>query len=170
MPTAPGPPDRAVWGWAAAAVSTVSARVSESGSVGVDDQRLAELVRRAQRIAVVGLSPRPERPSHGVATYLQRAGFTIIPVHPSGGRILGEPVHPDLVTAASAAGPIDLVNVFRRSEFVPDLLAAILQVRPALVWLQQGVRHEDTARRLEEAGIVTVMDRCLAVFHTFLGV
>jgi predicted CoA-binding protein len=135
-----------------------------------DDRRLAELVRGARRIAVVGLSPRPERPSHGVARYLQRAGFTIIPVRPSGGRILGEPVHPDLVSAASAAGPIDLVNVFRRSEFVPDLLAPILQVRPSLVWLQEGIRHEETARRLEEAGIATVMDRCLAVYHTLLGV
>jgi uncharacterized protein len=138
--------------------------------VAPDDRRLAELVRGARRIAVVGLSPRPERPSHGVARYLQRAGFTIIPVHPSGGRILGEPVHPDLGSAASAAGPIDLVNVFRRSEFVPDLLAPILQVRPSLVWLQEGIRHDATARRLEEAGIATVMDRCLAVYHTLLGV
>jgi hypothetical protein len=138
--------------------------------VAPDDRRLAELVRGARRIAVVGLSPRPERPSHGVAKYLQQAGFKVIPVHPSGGVILGELVHPDLVSAAAAAGPIDLVNVFRRSEFIPDLLAPILQVRPSLVWLQEGVRHEGTARRLEEAGIVTVMDRCLAVYHTFLGV
>lgn len=119
---------------------------------------------------MVGLSPRPERPSHGVAKYLQRAGYTIIPVHPSGGRILGEPVHADLVSAASAAGPIDLVNVFRRSEFVAGLLAPMLQVRPSLVWLQEGVRDDATARRLEEAGIATVMDRCLAVYHTLLGV
>jgi uncharacterized protein len=138
--------------------------------VAPDDRRLAELVRGARRIAVVGLSPRPERPSHGVAAYLQRAGFKIVPVHPAGGLILGEPVHPDLASAAATAGPIDLVNVFRRSEFIPDLLTPILQVRPSLVWLQEGVRHEGTARRLEEAGIPTVMDRCLAVYHTFLGV
>ncbi|HEY8257653.1 MAG TPA: CoA-binding protein [Gemmatimonadales bacterium] len=119
---------------------------------------------------MVGLSPRPERPSHGVAKYLQRAGYTIIPVHPAGGVILGEPVHPDLATAARAAGPIDLVDVFRRSEFIPELLPALLAARPSLVWLQQGVRHEETARRLEEAGIAVVMDQCLAVFHTLLGV
>ncbi len=117
----------------------------------------------------MGLSPRPERPSHGVAKYLQRAGFTIIPVHPAGGRILGEAVYPDLGSAAAAAGPIDLVDIFRRSEFVPALLPALLEVRPSLVWLQQGVRHEETARRLEDAGIAVVMDRCLAVYHTLLG-
>ena len=136
-----------------------------------DDRRLEELVRAARRIAVVGLSPRPERPSHGVARYLQRAGFTIVPVNPSGGSIiLGEPVYPNLETAAAAVGPIDLVDVFRRSEFVPALLPALLQTRPSLVWLQEGVRHDETARRLEDAGIVVVMDRCLAVFLTFLGV
>lgn len=135
-----------------------------------DDARLAELVRSARRIAIVGLSPRPERPSHGVARYLQRAGYKIIPVHPAGGTILGEPVHPDLVSAAAVAGPIDLVNVFRRSEFVPELLPALLGTRPSLVWLQEGVRHEETARRLEDAGIPVVMERCLAVYHTFLGV
>jgi predicted CoA-binding protein len=135
-----------------------------------DDARLAELVRSARRIAIVGLSPRPARPSHGVGRYLQRAGYTIIPVHPAGGRILGEPVYGDLVSAAAAAGPIDLVDVFRRSEFVPDLLPALLEVRPSLDWLQEGVRHEETARRLEAANIPVVMDRCLAVYHTLLGV
>jgi uncharacterized protein len=134
-----------------------------------DDRALAALVRAARRIAIVGLSPRPERPSHGVARYLQRAGYHIIPVHPAGGTILGEPVHPDLVSAAAAAGPIDLVNVFRRSVYVPDLLPALLEVRPSLVWLQEGVRHDETARRLEEAGIPVIMDRCLAVYHTLLG-
>ncbi len=135
-----------------------------------DELRLAELVRGARRIAVIGLSPRPERPSHGVARYLQRAGYAILPVNPVGGVILGEPVHRDLTAAAAAAGPVDLVNIFRRSEFVPDLLPAMLDVRPSLVWMQEGVRHEETARRLEAAGIPVVMNRCLAVYHTFLGV
>ena len=135
-----------------------------------DEHRVEELVRDARRIAIVGLSPRHERPSHRVARYLQRAGLTIVPVNPRGGVILGEPVHPNLETAAVAAGPIDLVDVFRRSEFVAELLPALLKERPPLVWLQEGVRDEETARRLEEAGIVVVMDRCLAEFHTHLGV
>jgi uncharacterized protein len=135
-----------------------------------DHRRLAELVRGARRIAVVGLSRKPERPSHGVAAYLQRAGYTIIPVHPAGGVTLGEKVYPDLRSAGAEAGPIDIVNVFRRSEHIPALLEALLEIRPGLVWLQQGIRHDETARALEKAGIPVVMDRCLAVDHQFLGV
>ena len=129
---------------------------------------IREILRSARRIAVVGLSPKPERPSYGVASYLQRAGYTIIPVRPTGTIILGEPVRSDL-RAAAATGPIDIVNVFRRSEFVPALLGDLLAVRPRLVWMQMGIRHEPTAARLEAEGIAVVMDRCLAVDHQFLG-
>jgi predicted CoA-binding protein len=131
--------------------------------------RLAELVKNARRIAVVGLSRKPERPSHGVAAYLQHAGYTIVPVHPAGGVTLGETVYPDLRSAAAAAGPIDIVNIFRRSEHIPALLEQLLEVRPQLVWMQMGIRHPEVARRLEDAGIPVVMDRCLAVDHQFLG-
>jgi predicted CoA-binding protein len=133
-----------------------------------DRARIAEILRTSSRIAIVGLSPRPERPSHGVAAYLQRAGYTIIPVRPTGSVILGEPVQPSLA-AAAAAGPIDIVDIFRRSEFVPALLDELLEVRPRLVWMQIGVRDDATARRLEAEGIAIVMDRCLAVDHHSLG-
>ena len=133
-----------------------------------DRAAIAEILRTSRRIAVVGLSPKPQRPSHQVADYLQRAGYTIIPVRPTGTTVLGEPVQPDLRAAASG-GPIDIVNVFRRSEFVPALLDDLLLVGPRLVWMQVGIRHEDTARRLEADGIPVVMDRCLAVEHQFLG-
>ena len=136
--------------------------------MSLERTRLAELVRNAQRIAVVGLSRKPQRPSHGVAAYLQRAGYTIIPVHPAGGTTLGEHVYPDLRSAAAGAGPIDIVNIFRRSEHVPALLDQLLEVRPQLVWMQQGIRHAEVARELEAAGIEVVMDRCLAVDHQFL--
>jgi len=126
-------------------------------------------VRAARRIAVVGLSPKPQRPSHGVAAYLQRAGYTIIPVHPAGGVTLGERVFPDLRSAASEAGPIDSVNIFRRSEHIPALLDALIEVRPRLVWMQMGIRNDEVARALEAEGIAVVMDRCLAVDHQFLG-
>jgi predicted CoA-binding protein len=138
------------------------------GRVPPDRARLAQLVRRARRVAVVGLSPKPQRPSHAVAAYLQRAGYTIIPVNPCGGTILGEPVHPDLRSAA-ATGPIDIVNIFRRSEHIPALLEALLEIRPPLVWMQQGIRHDEVARRLEAIGTAVVMDRCLAVDHQMLG-
>ena len=130
---------------------------------------VGELVRSARTIAVVGLSRKPERPSHGVAAYLQRVGYRILPVNPAGGVTLGEPVYPDLRAAAAAGGPIDIVNIFRRSEHIPALLDALLEVRPRLVWMQQGIRHDEVARRLESAGIAVVMDRCLAVDHHFLG-
>jgi uncharacterized protein len=133
-----------------------------------DRARVAEILRSARRVAVVGLSPKPERPSHGVASYLQRAGYTIIPVRPTGHEILGEPVQPDL-RAAAATGPIDIVDIFRRSEYVPALLDDLLTIRPRLVWMQVGVRDDGTAERLEAAGIPAVMDRCLAVDHYSLG-
>lgn len=128
---------------------------------------LASILRAARRIGVVGLSPRPERPSHTVAAYLQRAGYTIVPIHPSGGVTLGEPVHPDLRSAA-AGGPLDIVNVFRRSGAVPDMEDDLLAVRPGLVWLQLGVTAPELAQRLEAKGIPVVMDRCLAVDHQAL--
>jgi predicted CoA-binding protein len=132
-----------------------------------DRAAIEEILRTSRRIAVVGLSPKPERPSHRVAAYLQRAGYTIIPVRPTGATILGEPVHSNL--RAAAAGPIDIVDVFRRSEFVPALLDDLLAVRPRLVWLQVGIRDDPTAERLEADGIPVVMDRCLAVDHQFMG-
>jgi predicted CoA-binding protein len=100
---------------------------------------------------------------------MQGQGYEIVPVHPAGGVTLGEPVHPDL-RSAGASGPIDIVNIFRRSEFVPALLHDLLAVRPRLVWMQLGVEDAETARRLREAGIAVVMDRCLAVDHQSLGV
>ena len=133
-------------------------------------ERLAvdAILRAARRIAVVGLSPRPERPSHEVAAYLQRAGFTVVPVNPCGGVILGERVHPDL-PAAAASGALDIVDIFRRSEYVAALVDDLVAARPRLVWMQQGVRDDVAARRLESAGIPVVVDRCLAVYHQLLG-
>jgi uncharacterized protein len=134
----------------------------------LDAARLGAILRASSCVAVVGLSPRSVRPSHVVATYLQQAGFRIVPVRPGAERILGEPAWPDLRTAARHAGPLDVVDVFRRSETIPDLLDDLLAIRPKLVWLQVGVRHEPTAARLEAAGIPVVMDRCLMVDHPWL--
>ena len=129
---------------------------------------LGGILRSASTIAVVGMSPRPSRPSHYVAEYLQRAGYRVVPVRPGVDSILGETAYPDLQTAAKAAGPIDVVDVFRRSEAIPELATDLLAVRPRLVWMQVGVRHEETAARLEAAGITVVMDRCLMVDHPWL--
>lgn len=126
------------------------------------------LLQRARRIAVVGLSDDPYRPSHSVAAYLQGAGYQIVGVHPAGGMVLGVRRYPDL-RAAAAEGPIDIVDIFRRSEAIPALLDDLLAIRPALVWMQLGVEHAATAAALEAAGIAVVQDRCLAVEHRALS-
>jgi len=130
----------------------------------VSDAELRQLLGTTRRIAVVGLSPNPRRPSHGVAAYLKAAGYQIVPVRPGVREVLGEAAHADLVSAA-AAGPIDVVNVFRRSEAIPDLVPACLTIRPRLVFLQEGVSHPASERLLEQAGIPVVSDRCLMVDH-----
>jgi len=133
----------------------------------LSDEALGEILRSSRRIAVVGLSPDPLRPSHEVAAYLQTAGYRIIPVNPNAAQVLGERALPDL-RAAAAGGPIDIVDVFRRSEAVPALLGDCLLLRPRLVFLQVGVRDEGFARRLEAEGIPVRMDRCLMVDHHHL--
>lgn len=133
------------------------------------DEELKAILTSFRRIAVVGLSRKPHRASHSVSAYMQRQGYEIVPVHPAGGVTLGEAVHPDLRSAA-ATGPIDIVNIFRRSEFIPALLEDLLEARPRLVWMQLGVEDGETARRLRDVGIAVVMDRCLAVDHQLLGV
>jgi predicted CoA-binding protein len=125
---------------------------------------IGALLRQAKRIAVVGLGESTWRPAWGVAAYLQRAGYTIVPVHPRAGTVLGERAVPDLAEAARG-GPVDIVNVFRRSDAIPSLVDPCVAVRPLLVWLQVGIRHDESARRIEAAGIPVVQDRCLAVDH-----
>jgi predicted CoA-binding protein len=133
-----------------------------------ESPEVVSILRDAKRIAVVGLSPKPERPSHSVSRYLQRAGYTVVPVRPATVEpILGEPVQPDL-RAAARSGSIDIVNVFRQPAALPALVDDIIAVRPRLVWLQLGVVHEESARRIEAAGIPVVMDYCLAVEHNHL--
>ena len=129
---------------------------------------IAALLLKSRSVAVVGLSNDPFRPSHSVAAYLQRAGYWISGVHPGGGRVLGVTRFPDLESANAAEGPIEIVDIFRRSETVHELLPALLKVRPKLVWMQLGVEDATTAQALEAAGIAVVQDRCLAVEHKAL--
>jgi predicted CoA-binding protein len=129
---------------------------------------VAALVRGARRIAVVGLSDDPFRPSHSVAEYLQRSGHTIVGVHPAGTDVLGVKRYPDLRTADREEGPFDIVDIFRRSDAIPALLPDLLAIRPKLVWMQLGVEHAATAAALEAAGLTVVQDRCLAVEHKAL--
>jgi len=132
-------------------------------------EALRALLQEAKTIAVVGLSPKPWRASHQVALYLQQAGYRIVPVNPEHDVVLGERSYPSL-TAAAAAGPIDVVDVFRRSEFVGPIVDEAIALKPRLIWLQVGVVDEAAAARATAAGIPFIMDRCLMVDHQLLEV
>jgi len=137
----------------------------------VTQEALRDILQTARTIAVVGLSPTPTRPSHGVARYLRDAGYRILPVNPGHSTILGEKSYPTL-TAAAADHTIDIVDVFRRSEFVGAIVdeAIALPSPPRLIWLQLGVVDDAARARAQAAGIPCVMDRCLMVEHRALGV
>jgi predicted CoA-binding protein len=115
------------------------------------------------------LSPKPHRPSHSVARYLQRAGYRIVPVNPGYDTLLGEKSYPNLA-AAARDHTIDIVDVFRRSEHAGGVVDDAIAIRPQLIWLQQGVVDAAAAARAAAAGIPFVMDRCLAVDHSYLEV
>lgn len=128
------------------------------------DAALAAILREARTVAVVGLSPKLYRPSHGVARYLQRAGYRIVPVNPGHAEILGEPSFASLRDAA-AVTRLDVVNVFRRSDAAGAVVREAIPLRPALIFLQLGVVDPDAAAQAQAAGIPFIMDRCLAVEH-----
>ncbi len=130
-------------------------------------EALRALLQEAKTIAVVGLSPKPWRASHQVALYLQQAGYRVVPVNPEHDVVLGERSYPSL-TAAAAAGPIDVVDVFRRSEFAGPIVDEAIALKPRLIWLQVGVVDEAAAARATAAGIPFIMDRCLMVDHQLL--
>ena len=125
---------------------------------------IAQLLRSARTIAVVGLSADPTRPSHGVARALQRFGYRIIPVNPALESVLGEPAVASLGQLPEVLGRderVDIVDVFRRPEHVAALVAECVQLRLPALWLQDGVVDHSAAARAAAAGIFTVMDRCI---------
>ena len=126
------------------------------------DETLRELLQESRTIAVVGLSPNPMRPSNSVARYMQRSGYRIVPVNPGHTEILGEKSYRSL-TDAARAHPIDIVDVFRRSEHVGPIVDEALAIKPKLIWLQLGIVDHDAQQRAETAGIAFIMDHCLAI-------
>jgi predicted CoA-binding protein len=128
----------------------------------VSQADIKSILEESQTVAVVGLSPREERDSHRVAKYLQSQGYRIIPVNPKTDEILGERSYPDLT---SVPEPIDVVDVFRRSEAVPEIVEEAIKVGARTVWMQEGVIHEEAAARAREAGLQVVMDRCMMIEH-----
>ena len=123
---------------------------------------IEKILTSARTIAVVGLSPDPGRPSHGVARYLQRAGYRIIPVNPNVAEVLGERAYPGL---RQVPQPVDVVDVFRRSEFVGPIVDDAIAIKASAVWLQDGVVDDDAAARAQAAGLDVVMDDCMMRRH-----
>jgi predicted CoA-binding protein len=127
---------------------------------------IAELLHTARTIAVVGLSSRKSRPSFSVSEYMQQAGYRIIPVNPNETEVLGEKCYPDV---DSVPEKIDIVDIFRRSEFVSDIVDAAIRVGAAAVWMQEEVVDEASAERARAAGLTVVMDRCILKEHRRLA-
>jgi predicted CoA-binding protein len=130
-----------------------------------DDEAIRRLLEKVRRIAVVGLSPKPHRDSHRVARYLLESGYEIVPVYPREEQILGQRVYRRV---QDIAGAVDLVDVFRRSEELPEVIDDALAARAGALWLQLGCIDESGARRARDAGLTVVMDRCLMVEHARL--
>jgi predicted CoA-binding protein len=121
-------------------------------------EQIIDLLRQCQRIAVVGLSPKSNRPSHGVAKALQEFGYTVVPVRPAVESVLGEKAYPDLY---AIPGPIDMVDVFRAPEYIDPIVDACIELNIPALWLQDGVINEAAALRAQAHGITVVMDRCI---------
>ena len=120
-------------------------------------QTISKILDECRTIAVVGLSSDPKRPSHGVASYMQRRGYRIIPVNPNETEVLGEKAYPAL---ADVPGKIDLVDIFRRSDEAGTAVDEAIAIGAKAVWLQDGVIDEAAAQRALDAGLLVVMDRC----------
>ena len=127
------------------------------------------LLRRVKTIAVLGLSDSPGKPSHHVASELQKFGYRIVPVNPTAQVILGERAWPDLESALKNAGPVDVVDVFRKPDAVPAIVDDAIRLKVPALWLQEGVVDADAAQRARDAGIFTVMDRCMFKERRALG-
>jgi predicted CoA-binding protein len=125
-----------------------------------------ELLLRAKTIAVVGLSESPMRPSHGVSAYMQAEGYKIIPVNPRIVEALGEKAYPSLLEVPPEVRErIDLVDVFRRPEFVDEIVEQAIELKIPAIWLQEGVINERAAEKARKAGMLVVMDRCVLKEH-----
>ncbi|MDE2306322.1 MAG: CoA-binding protein [Gammaproteobacteria bacterium] len=134
-----------------------------------EDQRIRRILERARSIAVVGASPDPRRPSHRVMAFLHAAGYRLIPVNPQslGNVLFGEPC---VASLESIASPVDLVDVFRASAAVPEIVESAIRIGAPALWLQIGVRHEAAAARAAAAGLDVIMDRCPAIEMPRLGI
>jgi predicted CoA-binding protein len=136
-----------------------------TSSSNPDDSTLKELLRSVRTVAVVGLSTDPSKDSRTVAAYLKDKGYRIMPVNPSADEIMGEKSYPDL---ASIPEPVDVVDVFMRSERVPEIADQAIAIGAKVLWLQLGITNEEASRKARDAGLTVVQDRCIFVEHSRL--
>ena len=127
---------------------------------------MEEMLQRSKTIAVVGLSSNPMRASHGVSAYMQAQGYRIIPVNPQEEFVLGEKSYKSLLDVPE---PIDIVDIFRRSDAVPEIVDQAIQKKAAAIFMQEGVVHEEAAEKARQAGLFVVMDRCILKEHRRIG-
>ncbi|MDX8401363.1 MAG: CoA-binding protein [Mariprofundaceae bacterium] len=139
--------------------------MTEAGWRNPDEDVIRALLQDARVIAVVGCSPKPDRTSHQIAAFLIGQGYTVHPVHPKAKEILGRKVWPDL---ASIPEPVDIVDVFRKPEAAPDIARQAVAIGARALWLQQGIVNEKAWKIATDAGLICVMDRCIAVMHRLL--
>lgn len=136
-----------------------------AGKRGADP--IAEILKNCKTIAVVGLSSNPMRPSHEVTKYMQRAGYRIVPVNPNETEVLGEKSYARLEDVAEK---IDVVNIFRRPEEVPPVVASAIRIGTRVVWMQLGVENEQAAEKARAAGLAVVEDACILIEHRKRGI
>lgn len=134
--------------------------------VKLDDMALRDILTNTKVIAVVGHSDKPERASYQIAQFLRRVGYTVIPVNPAVKEIDGQPSYPSL---ADMPLPVDLVNIFRRSEYLPEIIEEAIAIEAKTIWAQLGINHESAAQKALAAGINVVMDACIKVEYQRLS-
>jgi predicted CoA-binding protein len=129
-------------------------------------EQIRQILETSKVVAMVGLSPRPDRDSNQVARYLMDHGFTVVPVNPREEQILGQQCYPDL---ESIPIDVDIVDVFRRVEFIPSIVEAAIRKKARVIWMQLGLAHNESADKAREAGLEVVMSKCLKVEHARLA-
>ena len=130
-----------------------------------EPETIQTILEKTKTIAVVGLSDKPDRPAFRVSRYMQQQGYRILPIHPQASKVLGETAYPTLDAAIAAEGKIDLVDVFRASEYVPEIVKDTMRLKIPYLWLQEGVCHEEAVKWAEADGILVVQDRCIYKEH-----
>lgn len=132
----------------------------------VDLNKIKNILASCKTIAIVGLSPKTNRPSNEVASYLLAAGYRIIPVNPGQSEILGQTCYPNLTAIPE---PVDIVDIFRRPVDIPPIVTEAIKIKARIIWMQQGIVNHEAADLARQAGLMVVMDRCLKIDHADLS-